>query len=104
MSKVLWIDQKVDNYINIGYAKELRAINSVKYLKLFKNTEEAITYLKEIRFDETIIIVSGRLYAELVEKFKESLLEILKDRNLLNLNVNVSLLMDNLILKIVKED
>ena len=35
---------------------------------------------------------------------EESLLEILKDRNLLNLNVNVSLLMDNLILKILKED
>ncbi len=34
---------------------------------------------------------------------EESLLEILKARNLLNLNVNVSLLMDNLILKIVKE-
>ena len=76
MSKVLWIDQNVDNYINIGYAKELRAINSVKYLKLFKNTEEAMTYLKEIRFDETVIIVSGRFYAELVEKFKENLLEI----------------------------
>ena len=76
MSKVLWIDQKVDNYINIGYAKELRAINSVKFLRLFKNTEEAITYLKEIRFDETIVIVSGRLYAEFVEKFKEHLLEI----------------------------
>ena len=76
MSKVLWIDQKVDNYINIGYAKELRAINSVKFLKLFKNTEEAIIYLKEIRFDETIIIVSGRLYTEFVEKFKENLLEI----------------------------
>ena len=73
MSKVLWIDQKVDNYINIGYAKELRVIKSVKYLRLFKNTEEAMTYLKEIRFDETVIIVSGRLYAELVEKFKENL-------------------------------
>ena len=34
---------------------------------------------------------------------EESLLEILKDRNLLNINVNVSLLIDNLILKIVKE-
>ena len=52
MSKVLWIDQNVDNYINIGYAKELRAINLVKYLRLFKNTEEAVTYLKEIRFDK----------------------------------------------------
>ena len=35
---------------------------------------------------------------------EESLLEILKARNLLNLNVNVSLLLDNLILKIIKED
>ena len=35
---------------------------------------------------------------------EESLLEILKDRNLLNLNVNVSLLLDNLILKIIKEE
>ena len=35
---------------------------------------------------------------------EESLLEILKNRNLLNLNVNVSLLLDNLILKIIKED
>lgn len=34
---------------------------------------------------------------------EDSLLEILKARNLLNLNVNVSLLMDNIILKIVKE-
>ena len=51
MSKVLWIDQKVDNYINIGYAKELRAINSVKFLRLVKNTEEALNYLKEIRFE-----------------------------------------------------
>ncbi len=34
---------------------------------------------------------------------EESLLEILKDRNLLNLNVNISLLLDNLILKIIKE-
>lgn len=35
---------------------------------------------------------------------EESLLEILKARNLLNLNVNISLLLDNLILKIIKED
>ena len=35
---------------------------------------------------------------------EESLLEILKDRNLLNLNVNISLLLDNLILKIIKEE
>ncbi|MCR5185418.1 MAG: hypothetical protein K6C32_05020 [Bacilli bacterium] len=35
---------------------------------------------------------------------EESLIEILKDRNLLNLNVNVSLLLDKLMLYIVEED
>ncbi len=35
---------------------------------------------------------------------EESLLEILKDRNLLNSNVNISLLVDSLILKIAKEE
>jgi hypothetical protein len=76
MSKVIWIDQNVDNSINADYAEQLRAIKSIESLKLFKNTDEAITDLKKIRFDETIIIVSGRLYFELVEKFKENLLEI----------------------------
>lgn len=33
----------------------------------------------------------------------ESLIEILKDRNLINLNVNTSLLMDHLVLNIIKE-
>ena len=76
MSTVIWIDQNVYNSINNIYAKELRAIKSIEFLELFKNTKEALTYLKKIRFDETIIIVSGRLYSELVEKFKENLLEI----------------------------
>lgn len=35
---------------------------------------------------------------------EESLLEIMKDRNLLNTNVNISLLLDHLILSIIKED
>ena len=34
----------------------------------------------------------------------ESLIEILKDRNLLNLNVNPSLLLDHLVFQIIKED
>ena len=34
----------------------------------------------------------------------ESLIEILKDRNLINLNVNTSLLMDHLVFNIIKEN
>ena len=74
MSIVIWLDQNVDNDINTIYAKDLRAMNSIELLRTYKNIDEAMTDLKEIRFDETIIIVSGRLYSELVEKFKENLL------------------------------
>ena len=45
-----------------------------------------------------------RELANKLPHIEESLLEILKYRNKLNLNVNISLLLDNLILNIIKED
>ena len=39
-----------------------------------------------------------------IKNVEEKLMEILKDRNILNLNVNPSLLMDHLFLKIIKEE
>ena len=74
MSIVIWLDQNVDKGINPVYAKDLRAMNSIQFLRLYKNIEDAIINLRKIKFDETIIIVSGRLYSELVEKLKENLL------------------------------
>ena len=74
MSIVIWLDQNVDKDINTIYAKDLRALNTIKYLRTYKNIEDAVTNLRKIKFDETIIIVSGRLYSEFVEKFKENLL------------------------------
>ena len=74
MSIVIWLDQNVDNDINTIYAKDVRALNSIESLITYKNIDEAMSDLKEIRFDETIIIVNRRLYSELVEKFKENLL------------------------------
>ena len=41
--------------------------------------------------------------AKKLPNVSESLIEILKDRNLINLNVNTSLLMDHLVLHIIKE-
>ena len=74
MSIAIWLYQNVDNYLNHIYAEELTVMNSIEILRIYKNTNEAITYLKEIRFDETIIIVSGKLFSELVEKINENLL------------------------------
>ena len=69
---IIWIDQNVNSKSFDLYAKDLEAIPSSK-LKLLKNTDEAITYLKEIKFEETFVITSGRLYTEFVEKFKENI-------------------------------
>ena len=41
--------------------------------------------------------------ANKLSNISESLIEILKDRNLINMNVNVSLLMDHLVFSIIKE-
>ena len=75
MPNVIWIDAEVDSCLNKIYSKELESMNSLK-VKLCKNVPEAINYLKTIQFEETKIIVSGRLYSELVKSFKENILEM----------------------------
>ena len=71
----IWIDANIDNYENREYTKELCKINSLK-LKLFKNVNEAITYIKSIKFKETKVIISGRLYSEFVKAFKNNIIYI----------------------------
>ena len=50
-------------------------------------------------YSETLFLLANKL-----SHIDTSLVEILKDRNLLNMNVNSSLLLDHLILNIIKED
>lgn len=50
-------------------------------------------------YSETLYELANKL-----SHIDESLLEILKDRNLINSNVNISLLLDHLIYQIIKED
>ena len=72
MSNLLWIDQNIYSDENKKYTDIFKSFNSLK-LNLFKKVDEAITFLKSIKFEETIIIVSGRLYSELIENFKQNL-------------------------------
>ena len=64
--------------------------------------------LLNIQHDKSPILKSyDTILQELARKLShidESLIEILKDRNLINLNVNISLLMDHLVLHIIKEN
>ena len=71
MTNVIWIDQNADNEENTGYFKLLKSMGSLK-VRLFKNTNDAIHYLKKIKFEETQVIISGRLYDEFIENFKEN--------------------------------
>ena len=66
---LIWIDQKIDNKENNNYVNILKSNKSLK-IQLFKNVDDAINYLKIIRFEETKVIVSGLLYSKLVEKLK----------------------------------
>ena len=73
---VIWIDQYIDNYENERYSRILRSMKSL-IVKLFKNVDDAIKYMINIKFEEFKVIVSGRLYSEFVRKFKENINDML---------------------------
>ena len=75
MPNVIWIDPNIDNEENTKYIKELQDINFFN-IRYFKNVVDAITLIKSIRFIETNIIISGSLYTEFVERFKENIKDI----------------------------
>ena len=74
-SQILWIDAYVENQENSSYIKELESRNSSK-VTTFKNTFEAIKFMEKIKYEETKVIISGRLYPEFVKKFKENIINM----------------------------
>ena len=71
-SNIIWIDQNVHSQNREIYVKELESIKTAK-LKLFTAIDEAIIYLKEIKFEDTKVIVSGRFFEGFVRKFQENI-------------------------------
>ena len=68
---VIWIDEIVDNEENTGYLKDL---NSLGYnVQCFKNVDEGFDYIKDIKFESTKIIISGRLYIKFIKKFIDNM-------------------------------
>ena len=72
---VIWLDENYDNQENIGYINELKEYHNLK-IKCFKQIEEGINYIKNIEFEETNIIINGKLYGKFIEKFKEEINDI----------------------------
>jgi len=71
-SNIIWIDQNVHSQSSEIYTKELESIKT-STLKLLTTIDEAIIYLKEIKFEDTKVIISGRYFEEFVKKFQENI-------------------------------
>ena len=72
---VIWFDENYDRGENIGYLNELKTYQNLK-IKCFKKIEIGIKYIKEIKFEVTNIILSGRLYIEFIKKFRDEIKDI----------------------------
>ena len=75
MSAPIWIDENIDNKENTQYIKELKSIGLLTFC-LFKSIDEAIGHMKKIGFQETKVIINGKLYSEFVKKFKKNISEM----------------------------
>ena len=73
MCIVVWIDENLDSEENKKYIKELNSFGSL-IVRLFKNLDKAIEYLKYIEFQETKIILSGEYIINLLKNLKKILL------------------------------
>ena len=74
LENIIWIDQNIENKENKNYSKELESLKLLKHI--FKNVEDAIECIKEIKFKEVKIIISGKLYQEFVRSFKNNINEM----------------------------
>ena len=75
MLKIIWVDLEVYNAENLVYVKELEKLG-YNQMRLFEKVTDSIYYLKSILFEETKIIVSGRLFSEFINSFKANLKDI----------------------------
>ena len=75
MSHILWLDPNLETFENKAYIHQLETFYFQK-LNLFKKVDEAIDYIKGISFEEIKLIISGWLYSEFIEKFKQNLLQM----------------------------
>ena len=75
ITNVIWIESEIDKDEIVQYTKDLEKNKSLN-LKLFGDIDESINYLKKLQFQETKIIVSGSLYTEFVNSFKENIAEM----------------------------
>ena len=69
ITHVIWIDPNIDSEENEDYQEDLKKTKCK--LKCFKKEDEAIKYIKTIKFKETKIIINGKSYIDVFYHFKK---------------------------------
>jgi len=69
-TNLLWIDSQINTKENEPVMKYLKSVGN---LKISKNVEDGLKFLFSIHFEDTLIITSGKLYNEFIEKFQANL-------------------------------
>lgn len=69
-TNLLWIDSQINTKENEPVMKYLKSVGN---LKVSKNVEDGLKFLFSIHFEDTLIITSGKLYNEFIEKFQANL-------------------------------
>ena len=64
----IWIDSNIKNEENSYYAETLSKL--YKNISFFTNIQDAMIYIKKIKFKLTYIIISGSLFLEYISLFK----------------------------------
>ena len=72
---IIWIDPNINNDENKEYSKKLKLMN-MGSVGLFTKIDESLEYLKKIKFNDTKIIISGRLYSDFIKNFKVNILDM----------------------------
>ena len=76
-SNIVWIDiyvndvPELNNKENMDFLTQLKSLSNFK-VKCFNDVYESMIYLKSIKYEETFIIVSGRLYTKLIQNLNKN--------------------------------
>ena len=75
ISYIIWVDTYIEKEKINKYLKEFESLGYYKN-KFFRNIEAAIEQIKNIEFEETIIIINEKIYINFIEYFQKNIKEI----------------------------
>ena len=102
MKEIIWLDPNVDSDENKEYFNELNKLGNYKISRI-KTISQTINKLNEILFEETIIIVSGKLYNEFIVEFKNNINNICFIPNIIIFTANQKEFLDSINPKFIND-